>query len=182
MGAGKSIDALKVVHNYSRKGMRALLFTSAIDDRYELGKVKSRIGIEKDAIIINEDTDIVARFLNENEYIKVDCIVVDESNFLKKHHIEQLREIVDEYDTPVIAYGLKNTYKNTLFEGSKWLLVYADKIEELKTICFCGKKACTHLKIRNGNVVKEGMEDIEVGGDELYHSVCHKHYKEGRWK
>ncbi|WP_129600948.1 thymidine kinase [Anaerophilus nitritogenes] len=179
MNAGKSIEVIKVAYNYEEKGKRALVLTSALDNRYGKGKVTSRIGVEKEAISIEEDTNILTIFLQENSHNNIHCVIIDECQFLKKHHVEELIEIVDSCNVPVLCYGLKNDFKNELFEGSYWLLVHADKIEEIKTICWCGRKATTNARVRDGKIIKDG-EQIQIGGNELYVSLCRKHYNDGR--
>ncbi|TCO68930.1 thymidine kinase [Marinisporobacter balticus] len=179
MNAGKSIEVIKVAYNYEERGKKALVLTSALDNRYGIGKIISRIGIEKEAIIIDDETNILSIFLQENVKQKMDCVIIDECQFLKKHHVEELIEIVDSCNVPVLCYGLKNDFKNELFEGAYWLLVYADKIEEIKTICWCGRKATTNAKMIDGKIVKAG-EQIQIGGNELYIPLCRKHYNDGR--
>lgn len=179
MNAGKSIELIKVAYNYEERGKRVLVLTPGIDDRYGIGTVASRIGVSREAVIVNEDTNILELFLFENHRQKVDCLLIDECQFLKKHHVQELVEIVDSCDVPVLAYGLKNDFKNELFEGSYYMLVYADKIEEIKTICWCGRKATMVARIIDGKFVKTG-EQIVVGGNDMYISLCRKHYNDGR--
>lgn len=179
MNAGKSIEVIKVAYNYEERGKAVLVLTSAIDDRYETGRITSRIGLSRDAELIYDKTNVLELFLKKHKAKPIDCVIVDECQFLQKHHVEELAEIVDSCDVPVLCYGLKNDFKNELFEGSYYLLVYADKIEEIKTICWCGKKATMVARLVNGNIEKSG-EQIRVGGNELYISLCRKHYNEGR--
>jgi thymidine kinase len=179
MNAGKSIEVIKVAYNYEERGKNVLVLTSAIDDRYETGRITSRIGLSRDADLIYDKTNVLELFLKKNKTKPIDCVIVDECQFLKKHHVEELAEIVDSCEVPVLCYGLKNDFKNELFEGSYYLLVYADKIEEIKTICWCGKKATMVARLVDGNIEKTG-EQIVVGGNELYISLCRKHYNEGR--
>ena len=181
MNAGKSIDVIKVAHNYEERGKRVLALVPGVDDRYGKGKITSRIGLQRDAVIVNEETNILELFMRENNGVPIDCVVVDECQFLKKHHVEELIEIVDSFDVPVLAYGLKNDFRNELFEGSYYMLVYADKIEEIKTICWCGKKATMVARVKDGKCIKSG-DQIMVGGDDMYVSLCRKHYNEGRLK
>ena len=141
MNAGKSIELIKVAYNYEERGKTVMTLTPSVDDRFGEGIITSRIGIQREAIAINDDTNILELFIKENEKHHIDCVLVDECQFLKKHHVLELVEIVDSFEVPVLAYGLKNDFKNELFEGSYYMLVYADKIEEIKTICWCGK-AC----------------------------------------
>ncbi|MDD2484860.1 MAG: thymidine kinase [Eubacteriales bacterium] len=179
MNAGKSIELIKVAYNYEERGKKVLVLVPAVDDRFGKGVVSSRIGVSREAIIVNDDTNLLKLFMEENENGKIDCVLVDECQFLKKHHVQELVEIVDSYDTPVMAYGLKNDFQNELFEGSYYMLVYADKLEEIKTICWCGRKATMVARIVDGKFVKMG-EQIVIGGNDMYISLCRKHYNDGR--
>jgi len=179
MNAGKSIELIKVAYNYEERGKRVLVLTPSVDDRFGIGVIASRIGVTREAIAVNEDTNILELFMKENKKSPIDCVLVDECQFLKKHHVQELVEIVDSCDVPVLAYGLKNDFKNELFEGSYYMLVYADKIEEIKTICWCGRKATMVARIVDGKFVKTG-EQIVVGGNDMYISLCRKHYNDGR--
>ena len=179
MNAGKTIELIKVAYNYEERGKKVLVMTPAIDDRYGIGKIASRIGVTRDATLIKDNTNILELFLEEGKKGEISCVLVDECQFLKRHHIEELAEIVDSFDTPVLAYGLKNDFKNDLFEGSYYMLVYADKIEEIKTICWCGRKATMVARIVEGKFVKTG-EQIQIGGNDMYVSLCRKHYNDGR--
>ena len=179
MNAGKSIEVIKVAYNYEERGKRVLALIPGIDDRYGKGVITSRVGLQREATIVNEDTNILEVFMRENSRESVDCVVVDECQFLRKHHVEELVEIVDSFNIPVLAYGLKNDFRNELFEGSYYMLIYADKIEEIKTICWCGRKATMVARVMDDKIVKSG-EQIMVGGNEMYVSLCRKHYNEGR--
>lgn len=179
MNAGKSIELIKVAYNYEERGKRVLVLTPSVDDRFGVGVIASRIGVTREAVAIHEDTNILELFMKENKKSPIDCVLVDECQFLKKHHVQELVEIVDSCDVPVLAYGLKNDFKNELFEGSYYMLVYADKIEEIKTICWCGRKATMVARIVDGKFVKTG-EQIVVGGNDMYISLCRKHYNDGR--
>jgi len=179
MNAGKSIELIKVAYNYEERGKRVLVFTPSIDDRSGVGIVSSRIGIQRDALPISDQTNLLDVFMKENAKEPVDCVLIDECQFLRKHHIQELVEIVDSCDVPVLAYGLKNDFRNELFEGSYYMLIYADKIEEIKTICWCGRKATMVARVVDGKFVKEGQQII-VGGMEMYVSLCRKHYNDGR--
>ena len=179
MNAGKSLDLIKVAYNYEERGKRVLVLTPVIGARNGVGRVISRTGIKRDAFPIYEDTNILAMFLAETAKEPVSCVLIDEGQFLQKHHVLELTEIVDSCDTPVLVYGLKNDFRNELFEGSYQLLVYADKIEEIKTICWCGRKATMVARVIDGNFVKQG-EQIMIGGVDMYVSLCRKHYNDGR--
>lgn len=179
MNAGKSLELIKVAYNYEERGKKVMVLAPAVDHRYRGGQVNSRIGLSRDALVINEETNILKVYLNECQVRQVDCVLVDECQFLKKHHVQELVEIVDSFETPVLAYGLKNDFKNELFEGSYYMLVYADKIEEIKTICWCGRKATMVARVVDGKFVKTG-EQIVIGGNDMYVSLCRKHYNDGR--
>ncbi|WP_172207309.1 thymidine kinase [Pseudolactococcus hodotermopsidis] len=174
MNSGKSIEILKVAHNYEEQGKPVVIMTSALDNRDEIGVVSSRIGMRQNAVSIDETFDIfdyVAK-LPDKPY----CILIDEAQFLSKKNIYDFARIVDELDVPVMAFGLKNDFQNELFEGSKYLLLLADKIEEIKTICwFCSQKATMVLRTENGKPVYEGSQ-IQIGGNETYLPVCRKHW------
>ena len=176
MNAGKSLDLLKNVYNYEEHNKKVLLLTSSIDNRYGVGKITTRVGLQKDATIVNNKTNIVELFLKEE---CIDCVFVDEAQFLKKHHIMELCQICDTHDIPVICYGLRSDFKLEPFEGSKYLLALADTIEEIKTICWCGKKATINARISNGKIIKKG-EQILVGGNETHVALCRKHYFENK--
>ncbi len=179
MNAGKSIELIKVAYNYEERGKRVLVLTPSVDDRFGVGVIASRIGVKRDAVAVYDDTNILDLFLKENRKSPIDCVLVDECQFLKKHHVQELVEIVDSCEVPVLAYGLKNDFKNELFEGSYYLLIYADKIEEIKTICWCGRKATMVARIIDGKFVKTGAQ-IVVRGNDMYISLCRKHYNDGR--
>ncbi len=179
MNAGKSIELIKVAYNYEERGQRVMTLLPAIDDRYGVGVITSRIGIQREAMLVKDDTNILELFLAEKEKGNIDCVLIDECQFLRKHHVEELIEIVDTFNVPVMAYGLKNDFRNQLFEGSYYMLIYADKIEEIKTICWCGRKATMVARVVDGKIVKQG-EQIVIGGNDMYVSLCRKHYNDGR--
>lgn len=177
MNSGKSIEIIKVAHNYEEQNKNVLIFTSALDDRDKIGYVSSRIGLKRDAIPIDPDTNLFA-IVSESP-LPLSCVLVDEVQFVSKAHVLQMARIVDELDIPVMGFGLKNDFQNELFEGSKYMLLYADKIEEMKTICwFCEKKAIMALRVdENKKPVREGSQ-IQIGGNDNYYPVCRKHHKE----
>ena len=179
MNAGKSIELIKVAYNYEERGKNVLTLIPAVDDRYGIGVITSRIGVQREAIVVNDDTNILELYMRENEKHKIDCVLIDECQFLKKHHVQELVEIVDSCEVPVLSYGLKNDFRNELFEGSYYMLIYADKIEEIKTICWCGRKATMVARVVDGQIVKQG-EQVVIGGNDMYVSLCRKHYNDGR--
>jgi thymidine kinase len=172
MNSGKSIEIIKVAHNYEEQNKPVLIFTSALDNRDEVGVVSSRVGLRRQAIPIHQETDIfeMVKSFESRPF----CVLVDEVQFLGKKHILQLTQIVDELGIPVMGFGLKNDFRNELFEGSKYMLLYADKIEEMKTICwFCERKATMALRVQNGKPVYSG-EQIQIGGNGDYYPVCRR--------
>jgi thymidine kinase len=181
MNAGKSTHLLQSSYNYRERGLTTLLFTAKIDDRFAEGKVSSRLGIHADAFLFDGSTDVfdeVNRHVKEN---KIACILIDEAQFLTKVQVQQLTNIVDELKIPVLAYGIRTDFLGETFVGSAALLAWADKLVELKTICHCGKKANFVMRCdEHGNAVKGG-EQIEVGGNERYESLCRKHFKAQVW-
>ena len=174
MGSGKSIDLLKVAYNYEERNQKCLLMVPSIDNRYGVGKVTTRIGISREAYIINEDTNIYEYVSSLLE--KPNCILEDECNFLTKKHVNELSDVVDFLEIPVICYGLRSDFKCELFEGSEELMAIADKIEEIKTICECGRKATINMRYKDGKAIIDG-DKIVVGGNEMYKAVCRKCYK-----
>lgn len=174
MNSGKSVEILKVAYNYEEQNKPVVIMTSGVDSREDVGVVSSRIGLRRNGEAIFEETDIL-EVVKNLDFVPA-CVLVDEAQFLKKEHILQLTKIVDGLEIPVMAFGLKNDFQNELFEGSKYLLLYADKIEEMKTICwYCHKKATMNMRVVDGKPVYTG-EQIQIGGNESYYSVCRKHY------
>lgn len=174
MGSGKTIDLLKVAYNYKERNQKVKIYTAKIDDRYEVGKITTRIGLQSDASTFDTDTNIYREIKQLEE--KPDCILVDESQFLTRKQVLQLTDIVDILEIPVICYGLRTNFKMKFFEGSGPLMEMADKIEEIKTICECGKKATVNMRMINGVPVTDGP-DILIGGNDSYKAVCRKCYK-----
>jgi thymidine kinase len=172
MNSGKSIEVLRVAHNYEEQGKKVLLFTPVVDDRYGIGKVASRIGMQKEATVVTDDTDMFEIAKKE----RPNAILVDEAQFLREKQTKQLVDIVDTLDIPVMAYGLRADFQGKLFEGSYHLLALADTIEEIKTVCwYCDKKAIMNMRCKDGVPVFEG-EQIQIGGNESYIPVCRKCY------
>jgi thymidine kinase len=179
MNAGKTTQLLQVKYNYEERGQNVLLMKPSIDNRDSADNIKSRIGLESEAVKVESDTDLYQYVKTVIENLPIHCLIIDEANFLKREHILQLCRIVDDLNIPVIAYGLRSDFKGNLFPGSEALLAFADSIEELKTICWCGKKAIMNTRLKNGKPVYEG-EQIQVGGNESYISLCRKHWYEGK--
>ncbi len=178
MNAGKTTQLLQVKYNYEERGQKVLLIKPAVDDRYGTERIKSRIGLECDAVVIHTDTSILSRVKQALEVSAINCLIIDEAQFLSRSQVLELCSIVDDLGIPVIAYGLRSDFRGELFPGSEALLSFADSIEELKTICWCGKKAIMNTRLLNGKPVYEG-EQIFIGGNESYISLCRKHWREG---
>jgi len=178
MNAGKSTTLLQSSFNYQERGMETMLFTAALDDRYELGKIASRIGLEAKSNIFDDKTDIYQEVTNELKKRKLNCILIDEAQFLTRDQVFQLAAICDRIGIPVLTYGIRTDFQAKLFEGSMHLLALADELRELKTICKCGRKATMNLRIDDaGNVIKEGAQ-TEIGGNDRYEVLCRKHFME----
>jgi thymidine kinase len=184
MGAGKTLDLLKVAYNYNDRGQQALIITSSVDKRAGDNKVKSRIGLDKEAISTNIQDDLFKLIEKENLHKKISCVLIDEIQFFSVDQINQIANVVDILNIPVICYGLRSDYCGRAFASSAHLLVIADTIEELKTICHCGKKATFNMLVQNGKAIKDGtpiiVDDQNLKTkDRFYISVCRKHWKEG---
>ena len=181
MNAGKTTTLLQSSYNYNERGMDTLLFTPIIDDRAAVGTIASRIGLEKHAYAFAESFDFfdyIKEQMQNNNNIR--CILVDESHFLAKQQVQQLAKVSDVLKVPVLAYGLRTDFMGELFEGSQYLLAWADELIEIKTICHCGSKATMNARIdSNGKVVREG-EQIEIGDNDRYISLCRKHFWSGQ--
>ena len=178
MNAGKSTALLQSNHNYRERGMNTLVFTPALDTRFGDGLVKSRIGIETAAISVSETEDLLAYVRRETLQQRIHCVLIDEAQFLTKDQVFQLGEVCDRLDVPVLCYGLRTDFQGELFSGSRYLLAWADNLNEIKTVCHCGKKATMVVRMNeDGTPVADG-EQVAIGGDELYVSTCRRHYKE----
>lgn len=181
MNAGKSTSLLQSAYNYKERGMRAVIFTAALDKRFGSGKVASRIGLEAKAQLFNDKTDLMETIQQLVVQTPVDCLFIDEAQFLTKLQVQQLISVVDDLDIPVLSYGLRTDFLGETFEGSRYLMAWADKLVELKTICHCGRKATFVVRIdEQGSPVKEGAQ-VEVGGNDRYESMCRKHFKDLVW-
>ncbi|EOD3490701.1 thymidine kinase [Cronobacter malonaticus] len=178
MNAGKSTALLQSSYNYQERGMRTLVYTAEIDDRFGAGKVSSRIGLSSPARLYNVHTSLFDDIRDAHQKAPVHCVLVDESQFLTREQVYALSEVVDKLDIPVLCYGLRTDFRGELFGGSQYLLAWSDKLVELKTVCFCGRKAGMVLRLdHEGRPYNEG-EQVVIGGNERYVSVCRKHYKE----
>jgi len=178
MNAGKSTALLQSSYNYHERGMRTLVYTAEIDNRFGAGKVSSRIGLSSPAKLYNNATSLYGEINAEHQLEPVHCVLVDESQFLTRDQVRALSEVVDHLDIPVLCYGLRTDFRGELFIGSQYLLAWSDKLVELKTICHCGRKASMVLRLdESGKPFEEG-EQVQIGGNERYVSVCRKHYSE----
>lgn len=178
MNAGKSTTLLQSAYNYQERGMTPMLYTAAIDNRYGVGKIASRIGISEQAHLFYKETDLFTEITAAHTEKTLHCILIDEAQFLTKEQVYQLTEVVDKLNIPVLCYGLRTDFQAELFDGSHYLLAWADQLEELKTICYCGRKANFVVRLNaNGEAVKDGAQ-IQIGGNDSYLAVCRRHYKE----
>ena len=178
MNAGKSTVLLQSSYNYHERGMRTLLFVPAIDTRAGVGRIQSRIGLHADALPLPADEDIFAHVKAAHAAQPVACVLVDEAQFLTPAQVDQLADIVDRLDIPVLCYGLRTDFQAKLFPGSAALLGLADTLTELKTICHCGRKATMNLRVGpDGRAVREGAQ-VEIGGNDRYVAMCRRHFKE----
>lgn len=182
MNAGKSTTLLQSAYNYQERGMTTLLFTPAIDNRYQIGKISSRIGLNADANLFDESSNLhqaTQTALNNDTALK--CVLIDEAHFLTKPQVLQLTEITDYLQLPVLAYGLRTDFRGDPFPGSNYLLAWADELVEIKTICHCGKKAIMNARIdASGKPVCAGPQ-VEIGGNNRYSSLCRKHFNLGNY-
>ena len=176
MNAGKSTALLQADYNYRERGMTTILFTSSKDERYGKNEIVSRIGISAPAAYFFEDTNLYETFVKQSKTKPIDCVLIDEAQFLSKEQVHQLGRIVDELDTPVLTFGIRTDFRGELFEGSKYLLAWSDNIKEIKTVCHCGSKATMVIRINSkGDIILQGSQ-IEVGGNESYIPLCRKHF------
>ena len=178
MNAGKSTMLLQSNYNYQERGMNTMIFTPSIDDRYEEGHVHSRIGLESPAVSFDPKSDLLAMTKAQHEKTPLSCVFVDEAQFLTKAQVYALSEVVDRLKIPVLAYGLRNDFRAEPFEGSTYLLIWSDELVEVKTICHCSKKANHVVRVdEKGHVLKSG-DQVAIGGNDKYISLCRKHFKE----
>lgn len=178
MNAGKSTSLLQSSYNYQERGMRTLIFTTSIDDRCIHGRINSRIGLSSPAEMFTDKTNMFNVISGYHHNKEVHCVLIDECHFLNRKQVCDLSKVVDKLNIPVLCYGLRTDFRADLFSGSLWLLAWADKLVELKTICYCGKKANRVLRInKEGKAMKEGKQ-IVIGGNDSYVSVCRKHFTE----
>ncbi|MBP3984164.1 thymidine kinase [Pseudoxanthomonas helianthi] len=178
MNAGKTTTLLQSAHNYHERGMRTLILTPKLDHRAGSGVIASRIGLKADGTAFDRDDDLLR--LAEDDIAahgKLNCVLVDEAQFLSKAQVWQLSEVVDRLRVPVLCYGLRTDFRGELFEGSQYLLAWADELSEIKTICHTGSKATMTVRVdEHGRAVQDGPQ-VEIGGNERYVSVSRAEFK-----
>ncbi|HDS1451026.1 TPA: thymidine kinase [Stenotrophomonas maltophilia] len=178
MNAGKTTTLLQSAHNYRERGMRVAILTPRLDDRAGAGVVASRIGLRADGMAFDRDTDL-QHWVEQNLAANgpMGCVLVDEAQFLTRAQVWQLSEVVDQLRIPVLCYGLRTDFRGELFEGSQYLLAWADEMQEIKTICHSGKKATMTVRVdEHGHAVKDGPQ-VEIGGNDRYVSVSRAEFK-----
>ena len=171
MGSSKTANAIMVQYNYQERGQKVLMVKPQLDNRDGARTVLSRCGLKTECVFMEEVPGM--------DVTGYDCVIVDEAQFLTKEQVAHLVKIVDEMNIPVICYGLRADFQGNFFEGSHWLMAWADTIEEVKTICWCGRKATCNARVMNGKVIKEG-DQILLGGNSQYVSLCRKHWANGQ--
>lgn len=178
MNAGKSTTLLQADFNYRERGMRTMVWTAQLDDREDAGWVNSRIGLKKKANLFEDGTDMLAEISVQHEQTPLDCVLIDEAQFLTRDQVFQLALVCDQLKIPVLAYGLRTDFQAALFPGSAQLLAIADELVELKAVCECGSKSTMNMRVdEKGNPVLAGQQ-TEIGGNELYVALCRKHFME----
>ena len=178
MNAGKTTTLLQSAHNYHERGMRTMILTPRLDDRYGEGVVASRIGLKARGTIFGRDDDLLAMVRDDIAARgPLHCVLVDEAQFLSKRQVWQVTEIVDRLNVPVLAYGLRTDFRGELFEGSQYLLAWADSLTEIKTICHSGRKATMVVRVdEQGRAITDGPQ-VEIGGNDRYVSVSRAEFK-----
>ncbi|MEC7030543.1 MAG: thymidine kinase [Pseudomonadota bacterium] len=174
MNAGKSTVLLQSAHNYRERGMQVTILTSELDDREAKGWVSSRIGLKSPADTYNRKTDIFQYVCNKLQTERLSCVLVDEAQFLTYSQVKDIARVADQLDIPVLAYGLRTDFKGNLFQGSQYLLAWAEELIEIKTICRCGRKATMNARMNHsGHMVIVG-DQVQIGGNDRYESMCRK--------
>jgi thymidine kinase len=178
MNAGKSTLLLQASHNYQERGMETYLITARFDKRAGDGKIGSRIGISSDGDTFDNQENMFQKIESRLKKGPCACVFIDEAQFLTEEQVWQLARAVDDLSVPVMCYGLRVDFQGKLFPGSAALLAIADEMREIRTICYCGKKATMVIRQdENGNVIKDGAQ-IQIGGNETYISLCRRHWRE----
>lgn len=173
MNAGKSTSLLQVAYNYEEQNRRVRLFTAGVDDRYGVGLITSRLGIQRNAEIFLKETDF-EQVLDTESADTLSCVLIDEAQFLTVAQVIQLHRIANLHNIPVICFGIRSDFQGNPFEGSGHLLTLADDLEELKTICSCGRKATMNMRVNDkGRKISHGSQ-VHIGGNNQYKQVCAK--------
>ena len=178
MNAGKTTNLLQSRHNYAERGMNTLVIKPRIDSRSGENRVRSRIGLEAEAVDVDASINLLDLVQNASETQPIDCVLVDEAQFLSADQVDQLTEVVDALNIPVLAYGLRTDFLGALFEGSRQLLALSDELREIKTICHCGRKATMVVRFDGEGQPMHIGDQIQIGGNETYVSMCRRHFKE----
>lgn len=174
MNAGKSTALLQANHNYGERGMKTILLTAALDDRAGRGVIKSRIGIETQAVAFEKADNLAEIVRAKGGANSIGCVLIDEAQFLTRTQVSELTDLVDQDGIPVLAYGLRTDFRGETFEGSQYLLAWADDIREIKAICSCGKKATMNARVNESGEIERDGNQIEIGGNERYVSLCRR--------
>ncbi|MDG1451034.1 MAG: thymidine kinase [Ascidiaceihabitans sp.] len=177
MNAGKSTVLLQAAHNYRERGMEPYLLTAQFDNRAGEGKIASRIGIGTAADTFGENDDLFLKIEAQTKAVDLACVFIDEAQFLSKDQVWQLARAVDDLHVPVMCYGLRVDFKGELFPGSATLLALADEMREIRTICHCGKRATMVVRQDENKNVLTGGEQVQIGGNETYVSLCRRHWR-----
>lgn len=176
MNAGKSTSLLQTSYNYKELGMTTLILAPHTDDRYGVGRIASGIGLEAPATTFSDADNLYEIVLACRDQDPLHCVLVDEAQFLTREQVFQLGQVTDDLEIPVLTYGIRTDFKGEPFEGSQYLLAWADNLKELKAICHCGRKATMVIRLNDdGNAVTEGSQ-VEIGGHDRYVSMCRKHF------
>ena len=176
MNAGKSTSLLQVAYNYEERGQSVDLYTAAVDDRFGVGRISSRLGVTRETRVFNDNTDFDEMYAGKTQ---PSCILIDEAQFLTPEQVVQLHRMAHTSSTPIICYGLRSDFLGNAFPGSRALLTLADDLEEMKTICRCGRKATMNLRMdAAGKRVTEGAQ-IAIGGSTRYEAVCPRRFYTG---
>jgi len=178
MNAGKTTNLLQSRHNYAERGMNTLVIKPRIDSRSGENRVRSRIGLEAEAVDVDPSVNLLDLVKNASEGQPIHCVLVDEAQFLSADQVDQLTEVVDALNIPVLAYGLRTDFLGALFEGSRQLLALADELREIKTVCHCGRKATMVVRFDGEGQPMHSGDQIQIGGNETYVSMCRRHFKE----
>lgn len=179
MNSSKTANALMVKYNYEERGQKVLLLKPSVDNRESGCIIKSRAGLTEECLLVHRDSNIyelVRAYIKELS--EISCVIIDEAQFLTRQQVYHLTRLVDGDGIPVICYGLRADFRGELFEGSQYLLAWADTIEEVKTVCWCGRKAIMNARYQGDKILKEG-EQVEVGGNDRYISLCRAHWHDG---